>query len=43
MLSKKILDILKRKDLDNILENARETAIEYDVNNTKYKILEIFE
>ena len=43
MLSKKILDILKRKDLDNILEKARETAIDYDVNNTKNKILEIFE
>ena len=42
MLSKKIIDVLKRKDLNKILDNARDTAIEYDIENTKNKILEIF-
>ena len=42
MLAKKILDILKRKDLETIKENARLTAEEYDIDNTKNKILDLF-
>ena len=42
MLSKKIIDISKRKDIDTIKDNARKTAIKYDIDNTKNKILKIF-
>ena len=41
-LSKKIISILKRKDLNTILDNARLKAIEYDVENTKNEIISIF-
>ena len=41
-LSKKIVSILKRKDLNTILDNARLKAIEYDVENTKNEIISIF-
>ena len=41
-LAKKIKSILKKKNLENILNNARNTAIEHDINNTKKNILEVF-
>lgn len=41
-LAKRVKEVLKKKDINKILDNARKTAIKYDINNTKNRILEVF-
>ena len=43
ILSKKIINIIKKKDLSKILDNARLTAEEYDIERTKSIIIKIFD